>query len=76
MKNYSRYLSILLTLAILLTSIPLETFAVGNDSTVDLQDTAVSSQTGADPEANIIGEVTEKRDKATKHFLKDDMSVD
>lgn len=75
-KSFFKYLSVILTVAILLTSFPLDSLAAESKSSPEKQEAVAAMQPEAAPEANIIGEVTEKRDRSTKHFMKDDMSYE
>ncbi len=79
-KSFIRYVSLILSLAILFTSVPLESFANSSgskevNSTPAIQELEKQNQQTV-KEADIIGEDISKRDISTKHFLKDDMSYE
>jgi len=79
-RSFIRYVSLILTLAILFTSVPLESFANNTDNKEADSPPAIQQLETQDQqtikEADIIGEDISKRDISTKHFLKADMSYE
>ena len=73
-KKYFKIISTLLIISLFLTTLPVQIFADETD-TADKTPT-VSADNKVDTEANIIGEVTEKRQSNVKTFIKDDMTFE
>lgn len=79
-KQISRILIIAMVFTYLSPVLSTTVFSEGEDldSLTINQDVgeSVSSDSNQQSEANIIGELTDKREKNVKHFLKDDMTYE
>lgn len=76
MKKWSRFLAVLLAVTIMITGLPITTFAEENTTSTQ----SLSEEDGISPETKkqvekevkLLGEVKEKREKNSKQFLTED----
>ena len=75
MKKFSiKFISIILTIAILLVSLPLTVFAVANEDSYNNISSAESAESSLGNITTDIYELTDRRDEYTKHFRLEDGS--
>lgn len=73
-KKYANYIASLLVVTMLSNTVLIK--ASNASAAISVPNTNVSSEEAPVNESNIIGEVTEKREKNIKHFMKEDFTYE